>query len=277
MRTGMLALGAGLLALRFLPDLPGTPWLLLMAAVGVLLLPFRSYPLGLFALGLANILWLIVNAPVVIVALLFVGNLGALLVILLIGVLTIGPSTAGLYVIADRVVEGRTSSWRHFFQGMREYATLSWKVYGLWMLGLVLILFNLLFYNRTGNTIGSFLSVLFLYAGLIWLGLLIYIGPLMVLQADKRLRTIARNAALMTFGRPVFTAATLILMGIIVVVSYVVLLLPIIITFAFLALWGFRATTTLIAEAEARRAATEQPTNQQPAAKGRGGQIRPRE
>lgn len=53
MRTGMLALGAGLLALRFLPDLPGTPWLLLMAAVGVLLLPFRSYPLGLFALGLA--------------------------------------------------------------------------------------------------------------------------------------------------------------------------------------------------------------------------------
>ena len=66
----------------------------------------------LFALGLANILWLIVNAPVVIAALLFVGNLGALLVILLIGVLTIGPSTAGLYVIADRVVEGRTSSWR---------------------------------------------------------------------------------------------------------------------------------------------------------------------
>jgi uncharacterized membrane protein YesL len=160
---------------------------------------------------------------------------------------------------------------------MREYATLSWKVYGLWMIGLVLILFNLLFYNRTGNTIGSFISVLFLYVGLVWLGLLIYIGPLMVLQTDKRLRTIARNAALMTFGRPVFTAVTLILMGIIVVISYLLPIFPIIITFAFLALWGFRATTTLIAEAEARRAAAEQSVTQQPAAKGRGGQIRPRE
>lgn len=53
MRKGMLALGAGLLALRFLPALPGTVWLLLMAVAGLLLLPFRTYPLGLLALGLA--------------------------------------------------------------------------------------------------------------------------------------------------------------------------------------------------------------------------------
>jgi uncharacterized membrane protein YesL len=231
----------------------------------------------LFALGLANILWLIINAPVFIVALVFASNLIALLLILLIGVVTIGPATAGLYTIAERVADGRTSSWRHFFQGMREYAKLSWKVYGLWMFGLVLILFNLLFYNRTGNTIGSLISVLFIYAGLVWLGLLIYIGPLMLLQTDKRVRTIARNAALMTFGRPVFTAVTLILMLIVVVVSYILRILPLIITFAFLALWGFRATATLIAEAEARRAAGEQTATQQPATKGRGGQIRPRE
>ena len=53
MRTGMLALCAGLLVLRFLPALPSTGWLLLMAAGGLLLLPFRGYPLGLFAIGLA--------------------------------------------------------------------------------------------------------------------------------------------------------------------------------------------------------------------------------
>lgn len=53
MRTGMLALGAGLLVLRFLPALPEPVWLLSMAAVGLLLLPFRTYPLGLFMLGLA--------------------------------------------------------------------------------------------------------------------------------------------------------------------------------------------------------------------------------
>lgn len=53
MRTGMLALAAGLLALRFLPALPETGWLLLLAVAGWLLLPFRTYPLGLFCLGLA--------------------------------------------------------------------------------------------------------------------------------------------------------------------------------------------------------------------------------
>lgn len=53
MRTGMLALCAGLLTLRFLPVLPETLWLLLIAAAGLLLLPFRTYPLGLFALGMA--------------------------------------------------------------------------------------------------------------------------------------------------------------------------------------------------------------------------------
>lgn len=53
MRMGMLALVAGLLAVRFLPALP--PFWLLggLAFAGVLLLPWRSYPLALFLLGFA--------------------------------------------------------------------------------------------------------------------------------------------------------------------------------------------------------------------------------
>ncbi|CAD5108810.1 DNA internalization-related competence protein ComEC/Rec2 [Zestomonas carbonaria] len=51
MRTGMIALAAGLLALRFLPALP-PGWLLpLLAVVGLMLLPFRSYPLAFFLFG----------------------------------------------------------------------------------------------------------------------------------------------------------------------------------------------------------------------------------
>src|SRR5690606_20034082 len=53
MRTGMLALVAGLLVLRFLPALPDTGWLLPLAAVGLRLLRFRTYRLGLLCLGLA--------------------------------------------------------------------------------------------------------------------------------------------------------------------------------------------------------------------------------
>ncbi|UVE19228.1 DNA internalization-related competence protein ComEC/Rec2 [Pseudomonas sp. LS44] len=51
MRTGMLALAAGLLTLRFLPELPPA-WLLgVLPLLGLMLLPFRSYPLAFFLFG----------------------------------------------------------------------------------------------------------------------------------------------------------------------------------------------------------------------------------
>ena len=53
MYTGMFALAAGLIALRFLPVLPSAGWLLLILAAAVLLLASRARPLGLFILGLA--------------------------------------------------------------------------------------------------------------------------------------------------------------------------------------------------------------------------------
>ncbi|MDB6146312.1 MAG: ComEC/Rec2-like protein:DNA internalization-related competence protein ComEC/Rec2 [Pseudomonas sp.] len=59
MRTGMVALAAGLLALRFLPALPPVWVLLLMPVVGLMLLPFRTYPLALFLFGLT---WACISA-----------------------------------------------------------------------------------------------------------------------------------------------------------------------------------------------------------------------
>ena len=52
MYTGMLALAAGLMTLRFLPVLPSVGWLLLMLVAGLLLLACRAWPSGLFVLGL---------------------------------------------------------------------------------------------------------------------------------------------------------------------------------------------------------------------------------
>ncbi len=52
MRTGMLALALGLLALRFLPALPPVWLLLLMPVIALTLLPFRTYPLAFFLFGL---------------------------------------------------------------------------------------------------------------------------------------------------------------------------------------------------------------------------------
>ncbi|MGY2139816.1 DNA internalization-related competence protein ComEC/Rec2 [Pseudomonas reactans] len=53
MRTGMFAFALGLLALRFLPGLPTTGWLIALLVLALMLLPFRTYPLAFFLLGLS--------------------------------------------------------------------------------------------------------------------------------------------------------------------------------------------------------------------------------
>lgn len=233
----------------------------------------------LFILAMVNLLWLLINTPLAVAAFFTFGSPSAFYIVLLLGVLTLGPANAGLYAVAERVADGRTSSWRDFIAGLRGYAKLSWKVYGLWMVGLIVILVNLQFYSQIDSPITSFLYVLFLYFSVVWFGFLMYIGPLMVLQTDKRIRTIARNAALMTFGRPLFTLVTLALMAIVVATSIWLPILLLLATAAFMAVWSFRATLTLVSEAEARRAAAEEKAgavNTTPD-KGRGGQIRPRD
>mgnify|MGYP003513305143 FL=1 len=51
MRNGLLALAAGLLSLRLLPELPPGWLLLLLPVLGLMLLPFRTYPLAFFLFG----------------------------------------------------------------------------------------------------------------------------------------------------------------------------------------------------------------------------------
>ncbi|NUT74615.1 DNA internalization-related competence protein ComEC/Rec2 [Pseudomonas sp. C1C7] len=53
MRTGMVALALGLLALRFLPALPSVGLWLLLPVLGLMVLPFRTYPVALFLFGLS--------------------------------------------------------------------------------------------------------------------------------------------------------------------------------------------------------------------------------
>ena len=59
MRTGMMALALGLLTLRFLPALPPVWLWLAMPVAGLMLLPFRAYPLAFYLFGLS---WACANA-----------------------------------------------------------------------------------------------------------------------------------------------------------------------------------------------------------------------
>jgi uncharacterized membrane protein YesL len=238
----------------------------------------------LFGLMFVNLLWMLISLPLLAIAfwLFSTGFPIPAGIVALLGVLPLAPASAGLTLIAQRVTEGRTFDWRMFFDGFRELRVLSWQVYGIWMLGLILILVNLGFYGLIEGGIGAVLTILFLYILLIWFALLSYLGPLTVLQRDRRARMVWRNAAVLALGRPFFTLLTTVLMALIATLSVWIPLLLLLLTASFFAVWGFRATTTVIADAEERRRARDEqqaadggpPPNTE---KGRGGQIRPRE
>ncbi len=59
MRTGMMALALGLLTLRFLPALPPVWLWLAMPVAGLMMLPFRTYPVAFYLFGLS---WACANA-----------------------------------------------------------------------------------------------------------------------------------------------------------------------------------------------------------------------
>lgn len=59
MKTGMFALALGLLVLRWLPALPSGAGLLAMLILALMLLPFRTYPVAFFLVGLS---WACISA-----------------------------------------------------------------------------------------------------------------------------------------------------------------------------------------------------------------------
>ena len=223
----------------------------------------------LLLLAICNILWLFISGPLLVLS--YASLAGGFLVIgiafALLAVLPLGPATAGLAAVAHRVAEGRASTWRDFFSGMRRYARTSWIVMGVWMIVWILIIVDLVFYSNVPNTFGFTMMVFWFNMMLLWFGALIYLFPLVVLQETPSLRLLARNAFLMTMGRPIFTLINLVLMAIFVVLSLILPVLPLFLTFAFFAQWSMRATLELVKEAEERRAALEEAEGrkQQPA------------
>jgi uncharacterized membrane protein YesL len=226
---------------------------------------------------ICNLIWAFMSLPLLGLALTMIEPLGLVPAIItsLIGGVPAGVASVGLAFVAHRVSDGRAIKLGHFFEGMRTYWRPGALLGVLWLFGLAVILVDLGFYGSMGNLLGSLMVGLWFYALLIWLGALIYAFPLLLLQDKPNLRIMARNALLMTLGRPLFTLATLILMSFIAGLSSVLVAPIFLLTFSLFTLWGMRATQALIAADLARREALDQ-TAEAPAEKGRKGQVRPK-
>lgn len=230
---------------------------------------------------ISNALWSVISMPLLLVTVLTfnAGQIWVAAILGLLAVVPLAPATAGLYSVARRVAEGRTSRMREFLAGMRRYALASWRVMGAWLLGLVLLLFNIGFYALLNNLIGMIIVAVWAYLLVGWVALQIYLFPLLILMEQPTLRMLARNAALLAVGRPIFTLTTLVLMVVVTLIA-LPLFLPLFLIGSLLAQWSMRATLELVKESELRSSAAEPAASQNaarlPAEQGRHGQVRPK-
>lgn len=233
-----------------------------------------------FALLLGcNLIWCLLSLPLLWVAyaLLTAGATVPAAVVAMLEVLPAGPATAGISYVANRVSESRATGFGEFFSAIRRYARQSWLILGIWMLGLLICLFNIGFYIGLSNLLGTILIGLGIYLLISWLGLLIYLFPLLIMQEQFSLSLLARSAALMVAGRPIFTLASLALMLLLIWASLITLAPLFIFTTVLLNIWSARATHTLIDDARRRRENAELQTEPTPVEeKGRKGQVRPK-
>ncbi|MFQ3661633.1 MAG: hypothetical protein SNJ69_04470 [Chloroflexaceae bacterium] len=226
-----------------------------------------------------NLIWAALSLPLWLFALSALAQ-GAPLVALLggmLGALPAGPANAGLFYVAHRVTDGRATKIADFFTGMREYLRPTLLITIIAASGVLLILFNLGFYLGMHSIPGGLLLGLWLYLVWFWSGLMLYAYPLIMLQEHPALRLIGRNALLLSIGRPIYTLVTLVLMGVVLVVSLILVVPMVLITPAFFAVWATCATRALIADARRRReeasaVAPSPPTEE----RGRKGQVRPK-
>jgi len=147
--------------------------------------------------------------------------------LLAIPVITLFPATMGAYHLTYEKAHGRRVEFELFWQGFRQYFGKAWALGAINLVVTALLVVNVLFYLNQPSWL-FYLTILWIYLIVIWLGVMTYVFPLAIEQEDKSIKLIYRNAALLAVGRPLFTFVTalmqLLLLGLSIVLSPLLLL-----------------------------------------------------
>jgi uncharacterized membrane protein YesL len=156
-------------------------------------------------------------------------RIGLLLVInvlwwlLMLPLITWPPATAGLFHVVRRLTrleESEQTTWRHFFAGFKLYWLKSWQLMAINLaIGFVIIV-SFLFYLARSQFLLRLVSVPIFYIMLVWLGMQLYLFPLLIEQKNKQIKLIFKNAIVLALGNVVFTAVLgLLLLSVILVTT----------------------------------------------------------
>ncbi|MFQ5811976.1 MAG: DUF624 domain-containing protein [Anaerolineae bacterium] len=172
-----------------------------------------------------------------------------LCVLFSIPLITLAPALAGVYYVANHLAHERyTTSLRDFFVGFRQYFAKSWQVLLTDLFLLLLIVSNINFYMRMPNQILKLVSILWLYLLAFWLGLQIYLFPLLMEQKDKRILLIFRNAIVLTLRHSFSTIAFLLIILPLLLISVALTVPVILLIISLIAFLSNRALLVLLGE-----------------------------
>jgi uncharacterized membrane protein YesL len=140
--------------------------------------------------------------------------------LLAIPVVTLFPATMGVYYLTYEKANGRRVEFDYFWQGFREYFGKAWALGAINTVVTVLLVVNIMFYAQQPNVL-FYLTIVWIYALILWAGVLIYIFPLALRQEEKRVTLIYRNAVLLAASRPLFTLVVVVMLLLLLAVSVV--------------------------------------------------------
>ncbi len=161
-----------------------------------------------------NLLAMLLSLPIVLVSIVAAFSVHSLSVVplgiaVLVGALP-NPACMGLQAFARELARGQVPEFGDQWQGLRTY----WRV-GLraWLMAAAITIIcalNAAFYGTRAadaatrwHTIAAPLFVVWTLILLLWLGVHLYVAPLLLAQAEARVLLAYRNAAVIMLSRPV--------------------------------------------------------------------------
>lgn len=182
-----------------------------------------------------NLLAMLLSLPIVLVSIVLAFYVHSLSLVplgiaVLVGALP-NPACMGLQTLARELAHGHVSNFGEQWQGLRTYWRVSLRAWLVAAAVTITCALNAAFYaTRAANpetswhTVAAGLSVVWTLVLLLWLGVHLYVAPLLLAQAEARVFLAYRNAAVIMLSRPVASLTVcLIWLGALVFTSFTAL------------------------------------------------------
>lgn len=151
-------------------------------------------------------------------------------------VVLLPPATAALFDVTHELARGRTPGLIDFARALRRHFWRAWGWAVLNVLAGAIVIVNLVFYGQFGDLWALAMQGFFVLVGIFWFISQLYVWPFILEQDAPDLRRALRNGGLTVLAAPGFSLVLLLLIGAVLVVSYLLLLPLVALTTGFFCL-----------------------------------------